>query len=292
MKNSCVIISLLFLLACQKDTSVLETKFLLPKNLKEVSGMTYDTATKLLWVLEDSGNTNVLYALNSNTGTVEKSLPVLNTKNIDWEELTKDTAGNVYIGDFGNNDNVRQDLCIYKIAKSELNKSQAQPAYKISFSFPEQTDFPPKKSAMFYDTEAFFEYQGSFYLFTKNRSKNFDGTSLVYKIANKPGLQSARLIGKLKTCSNYNSCQITGATISPDATQVVLLCHDKVFVYEGFTGDNFLNGKRSQYDLNHFSQKESICFLDSNQILLADEHSKGLKAKVYATSLKKLKSKS
>jgi hypothetical protein len=292
MKNYYFVVCVLFLLACQKDSSVLDTKFLLPKKLKEVSGMAYDTNTKMLWVLEDSGNPNALYALNANTGTIEKSLPILNTKNVDWEELTKDAAGNVYIGDFGNNDNVRQDLCIYKIAKAELKKSQAKPAYKISFSFPEQTDFPPKKAAMLFDTEAFFEYRGAFYLFTKNRSKNFDGTSLVYKIANKPGLQSARLIGKLKSCSNYNSCQITGATISPDGTQVVLLCHDKVFVYNGFTGDNFLNGKRSQYNLNHFSQKESICFLDSNQLLLADEHSKGLKAKVYATSLKKLKSKS
>jgi hypothetical protein len=36
--------------------------------------------------------------------------------NIDWED-TKDKNGNLYVGDFGNNDNERKDLCIYKIDK-------------------------------------------------------------------------------------------------------------------------------------------------------------------------------
>ena len=34
--------------------------------------------------------------------------------------------------------------------------------------------------------------------FTKNRSKKFDGTSLVYKIPNKAGDFKAQLVGELK----------------------------------------------------------------------------------------------
>jgi hypothetical protein len=33
-------------------------------------------------------------------------------------EHTKDKDGNLYVGDFGNNDNERKDLCIYKIDKN------------------------------------------------------------------------------------------------------------------------------------------------------------------------------
>lgn len=81
--------------------------------------------------------------------------------------------GNLYIGDFGNNDNVRQDLCIYKINNNSLNQENAVPAYKISFAYPEQKDFPPKKTEMMFDVEGFFEFKNHFYLFTKNITSNF-----------------------------------------------------------------------------------------------------------------------
>jgi sugar lactone lactonase YvrE len=44
----------------------------------------------------------------------------LQNTNIDWEDITKDKDGNLYVGDFGNNDNERKDLCIYKIDKKSL----------------------------------------------------------------------------------------------------------------------------------------------------------------------------
>ncbi|MEM0577986.1 hypothetical protein [Flavobacterium polysaccharolyticum] len=278
-------------LACQKDSSVLTVQFELPKKIKEISGMVYMSQAKMIWALEDSGNDNVLFGLDAHSGDLKKTCTITNATNIDWEELTKDTQGNVYIGDFGNNDNIRRDLCIYKIGASKLNASSAKTDYKISFSFPEQKELPPKKSALLFDTEAFIEWQGYFYLFTKNRSKNFDGTSLVYKIRNAAGVQQAQLIGKIKTCDTYNNCQITGATLSPDKSKIVLLCHDKVFLLSGFKGGTVLNGTKTLFELGHFSQKESIAFIDNNQILLADEGEKKGRSKMYLTSLRQLKSK-
>ena len=70
-----------------------------------------------------------------------------------------------------------------RLSKSEsCAATYAQGEYKISFSYPEQKEFPPKKKEMFYDVESFFEHNGYFYLFTKNRSKGFDGTAFIYKI--------------------------------------------------------------------------------------------------------------
>jgi hypothetical protein len=57
----------------------------------------------LLWVIEDS-NANKIYGLNPK-GKLEKSITIQNAENIDWEEITKDKEGNLYIGDFGNNEN-------------------------------------------------------------------------------------------------------------------------------------------------------------------------------------------
>lgn len=290
MKNFSAIAIAFILLACQNASETITELYRLPKKLKEVSGIIYTEKDNLFWTLEDSGNPNKIYGLNVENGTVEQTITIENTLNVDWEDITKDPVGNLYIGDFGNNDNLRKDLCIYKIDKNSLTKKNAVPAYKISFSYPEQKDFPPKKTALFFDVEGFFEYKNNFYLFTKNRSKGFDGTTFLYKIPNKAGFHQAALMGKFKTCDNYNHCVITSAAISPDASKVVLLAHDKIVLFENFKGDNFLNGTHTQLKLNHFSQKEAICFKNNETLIIADEKTNKAGGKVYEVSLTALKS--
>ena len=286
MKKSLLLVASIFLLACQQQSNDdLKTLYSLPKKLKEVSGITYFPDSKLIYTLEDSGNKNDIYAINPE-GELDKTITISNAKNVDWEDITKDKNGNIYIGDFGNNDNDRKDLCIYKINKNQLNKDQASAEYRISFSYPEQTEFPPKKKEMFYDVEGFIEYQNYFYLFTKNRSKGFDGTAYIYKIANKAGTQKPIKIGEFKTCSNYNHCVLTSATISPDGKKVVVLSHDKIVLFKGYKGDLFHKGTQMEIKLNHFSQKEAIVFKDNNTLLIADEKTNKVGGNVYEFKLK------
>ena len=286
MKKSLLLVASIFLLACQQQSNDdLKTLYSLPKKLKEVSGITYFPDSKLIYTLEDSGNKNDIYAINPE-GELDKTITISNAKNVDWEDITKDKSGNIYIGDFGNNDNDRKDLCIYKINKNQLNKDQAFAEYKVSFSYPEQTEFPPKKKEMFYDVEGFIEYQNYFYLFTKNRSKGFDGTAYIYKIANKAGTQKPIKIGEFKTCSNYNHCVLTSATISPDGKKVVVLSHDKIVLFKGYKGDLFHKGTQMEIKLNHFSQKEAIVFKDNNTLLIADEKTNKVGGNVYEFKLK------
>ena len=274
------------LLACQQQSNNdLKELYSLPKKLKEVSGITYFPKNNLIYTLEDSGNKNAIYALNSD-GKLAKTITITNATNVDWEDITKDKNDNIYIGDFGNNDNERKDLCIYKVAKNELNKDMAVAEYKISFSYPEQTEFPPKKKELFYDVEGFFEHGNYFYLFTKNRSKNFDGTVFIYKILNAPGTQKATRIGEFKTCDNYNHCVLTSATISPDGKKVVLLSHDKIVLFKDFKGDLFHKGTQTEIKLNHFSQKEAIVFKDNSTLLIADEKTNKVGGNVYEFKLK------
>jgi hypothetical protein len=291
MRNYIFILSVFTFLSCQQDSGALTTVYSLPKKLQEVSGITYSSTSNLLWTLEDSGNANEIYGLNFENGKIEKTIIIENTENIDWEDITKDKEGNLYIGDFGNNDNERKDLSIYKIDKKSLAAESAIPAYKVSFAYPEQKDFPPKKTEMFYDVEGFFEFKNNFYLFTKNRSKGFDGTAFLYKIPNTAGFHQAVLIGEFKTCDNYNHCAITAATISPDETKVAVLTHDKIFLFESFEGDNFLNGIKTTLVLDHFSQKEAASFIDNDRLFIADERSKSIGGNVYDVSIKKLKPK-
>ncbi|WP_374465242.1 hypothetical protein [Chryseobacterium sp.] len=126
---------------------------------------------------------------------------------------------------------------------------------------------------------------GNFYLFTKNRSKGFDGTFLVFQVPNKEGDFEAKLIGTLKLQGGYNDAAITSETINSTKDKIVLLTHKNVHVLTGFTVDNFNSAKIQKIPLNHNSQKEAIVFLDDKTLMIADEKGKDEGGNVYTFPL-------
>ena len=252
----------------------------------EISGTEY--VNGVLWALEDSGNKDILYRIGEKGG-IEQQLRLRGMKNKDWEDLTSDAEGNLYIGDFGNNYNDRKNLAIYKINRDSLDNDMTQPDYTVYFKYPDQKSFPPKKSEFLYDAEAFFEHNGNFYIFTKNRSARYDGSFKVYKVPNKAGSHTAVLAGTYTSCSAYRKCAITGADISPDGT-VALLSSDKVWLIPGFS-EVFKQEAMQQYELGHYSQKEGITFKDNNTLLIADEKEDGAGGLLYSVTITDLKAK-
>ncbi|MCG9792408.1 hypothetical protein [Flavobacterium algicola] len=287
MKKYFNVIVIFSVLACQQKSSKLEDLYDFPKSLKEVSGIISIQDSDLLACVEDSGNKNEIYLLNPK-GKVERTIEIKGVDNNDWEDITKDTDGNLYIGDFGNNDNDRKDLAIYKVEKVDLLNSKVEPSSIIKFSYPEQKDFPPKKKELLYDVEGFLSFKDNFYLFTKNRSSNFDGTAYVYKVSNHSGNQKAEKVGEFITGSNYRNYAITSVAISPNQQKIAILTHSKIIVFENFKGDDFLSGKRTEIDLQHSSQKESICFIDNETVYIADEKVKHVGGKLYQFKMQNL----
>ncbi|WP_262151222.1 hypothetical protein [Chryseobacterium foetidum] len=265
-------------------TQDLQPEFSLPKKLKEVSGMAISQDQKTIWAIEDAGNKNVVYGLDLK-GNLITDVLVENAENNDWEDITKDNAGNIYIGDFGNNENERRNLSIIKLDLKNSSQKSTKIVQTTKFHYEGQTEFPPKKSNLLYDCEAFVEKDGSFYLFTKNRSKGFDGSFLVFQIPNKEGDFEAKLIGKLKLEGGYNDAAITSASIN-SKNEIVLLTHKNIHVVSGFTNDNFNSAKIQKLSLNHNSQKEAIVFLDDKTVLIADEKDKKEGGNVYRFELK------
>ncbi|MDF2933554.1 MAG: hypothetical protein K0R36_2885 [Chryseobacterium sp.] len=262
----------------------LKTEFSLPKKLKEVSGIALSQDQKTIWAIEDAGNKNVVYGLNRQ-GELTTDVLVENAENNDWEDITKDAAGNIYIGDFGNNENDRQNLSILKLDLKTDSQKSTKVIQTTKFHYEGQTEFPPKKSNLLYDCEAFVEKDGNFYLFTKNRSKGFDGTFLVFQIPNKEGEFEAKLVGKLKLEGGYTDAAITSATIN-SKNQIVLLNHKNINVLSGFTANDFSSAKIQKIPLNHNSQKEAVVFVDDKTLLIADEKDKKTGGNVYQFSLK------
>lgn len=265
------------------DAPALETVFHFPKKMKEISGIQLSPDGKELYAHEDQGNSNEIYVFNLK-GDLLRTVTIDGVENNDWEDITKDKDGFTYIGDFGNNDNERRNLAIYKVKIDE--KTNTPVLQTTKFSYPEQTEFPPKKSNMLFDCEAFVEMDGNFYLFTKNRSKNFDSTSLIYKVPNKEGEFKAQLLGTFKPGGNYNSAAITGADLSPDGKRIALVSHKNVFMLENFAGGDFSKYTFTKIPLHHESQKEGICFVNDHELLLADERKEKPDGNLYRLKLK------
>ena len=276
MKKIISFFSFLLLLSCQ-NFGQLSFVADLPKSLNEVSGVEFVNNTNDVWIINDSGNKSELYRI-SKKGKIKKSINI-KSKNKDWEDLTSDEKGNIYIGDFGNNGNYRKDLRILKINRNQLKKKSTKPA-KIEFYFENQKDFPPKKEELFFDCEAFFYFQNHLYLFTKSRVYNKFGKTFLYKIPAKKGNHKAELIGEFENCKD-SKCWITSADLSSDGKKVALLSQKNILIFSDFKDDKFLSGKVKTIELEHHSQKEGICFKNNNTLLITDEKAHGEGGNLY-----------
>lgn len=241
----------------------------IPMTLNEVSGIAFDAQENLFWMVNDSGNKPILYGVDKK-GTIIKTLTI-KAKNRDWEDLTMDPEGNIYIGNFGNNNNDSKDLSIYKISRDSItsNRKAITPEV-IRFSYPEQVKFPPKKKNRHFDSEAFFFFKDSLYLFTKSRAPKEKGKTKLYQLPTKAGTYSAKYLDAFNSCED-NGCWITSADISKDGSLVVLLNEKSAYVFSDFKGNQFLKGTPRIIDFEHSSQKESVCFKNNNTLYIADE---------------------
>lgn len=246
--------------------------------LEEVSGIA-PASPGTYWVIEDSGNPDEIHLVDSTARSI-KSLKIDNAKNKDWEELAKDGQGNLYIGDFGNNGNNREDLTIYKVPASELEK-KAPRAEKIKFHYPQQTAFPPKKDSLYFDTEGFFHHGDRLYIFTKNRTRPYSGKTLIYSVPDREGAYTATYLGSLYLCGDQDQCSVTGADISPDGSTIALLGYGLLFIVRDFELGDFSGAKVVPYNFRSRTQTESVSFVDESTLLIADEQNKYGGGKLY-----------
>lgn len=255
----------------------------LPKKLNEVSGIV-PAANDTYWVIEDSGNADNLYRVNLK-GELLQDVNIKNAKNRDWEALSRDTLGNIYIADFGNNSNKRTDLVIYKVPEPTSEQEEVR-AEKIKFSYPEQKRFPPKARDFNYDAEALFYASGHLYIINKNRSTPFKDHVSVYRVPAIAGEYIAERIGSFKTCDDRYWCQVTGAEMSPDGKTLAILGYGNIWLIESdLENGKVLSGKMESIDHGASSQLEAACFLDNNTLILADEKGSGGGRNLYTLQL-------
>lgn len=246
---------IIFTLLTSCKTTPLITVTALPSILKEASAIEKVKNSDVLWTIEDAGNKNHLYGFNLE-GELIKDIKINGAKNNDWEDLTSDDFGNLYIGDFGNNSKKRDSYSICKISNFEDAETSAE---KIDFKLP--------KKMKDQDFEAFFLMKNNFYIFSKNNKETF-----IFKVPNRIGKHTAELVSKFKFDKTIG--KITSAAISPDQKTIVLLNHDRLVKLTNFKSDYFFEGDIEILKFNHDSQKEGICFKDQRSVYITDERTK------------------
>jgi len=247
----------------------------LPAVLTEVSGLWVEGVDSLWWH-NDGGHTPTLYCTDRN-GKILDTIAFTTIKNIDWEDLTADDRGHIYIGDFGNNLNQRKDLKIY------IYKRTTGQLDSIQFQYQEQSVFPPQQADQNFDMEAFFYHQDSFHLFSKNKAKYGNYQTRHYVLPASPGVYTIAAVDSLWIKRKV----ITGACISPDGKTVAMTAYNygrflgifpwvknKVFLFSNFKENRFLRGRMRKQKAPGFiflKQYEALDFWDNKTLYLATE---------------------
>ena len=228
----------------------------LPSVVNEGSGLVRSSNDSTFWTLNDGGGKNEIYELNKR-GKLLKILPIPNVKNQDWEEITRDEKGNLFIGDFGNNQNIRKDLVIYKFPENQPDKLE-----KITFHYADQKAFPPDKKSLNFDCEAFFALGDSLYLFSKNRG---DKSVKLYTMPSRAG--NYALVPQEKI---FLKTMVTGAAISPNKKIFALLTYGKVFLF--YVDNQGISFKKPMlcFKFAH-KQTEGITFLTNETMMISNE---------------------
>ena len=269
---------LLISIGASAQTLVLTELCDLPSEVSETSGLE-NGPDGCFWTHNDSGNPSTLYCVDT-IGAVQRTVEIAGDPNTDWEELAKDDEGNIYIGNFGNNSLFRTDLRIVKIPSIDTCTGTAYVTDTILFSYPDQLDFPPNGDYGNFDMEAMVWMEDTLHLFSKDRSSPSTGYSKHYKLPAAGGTYQAQLVDSLLTGGISFVFSVTGADLSEDNSQLVLLNSDRMWLCRDFVGSDFFGGTVSELSLGNFSQKEGVSFRDGF-IYLTDEESFGLGGKMY-----------
>ncbi len=256
----------------------------LEEALKETSGLLY--YDNKIFTHNDSGWPNEIYVVDTVSGEISVTILLPGADSIDYEDMAE-SDDYIFVADVGNNFGNRDDLCIYRIEKSELvffADVINVPTQKISFEYEGQYMKSNSKTHNF-DCEAMIFHDDSLYLFTKNR---IDLKTNMYVIPNTIGHHTARFVASF----NANGL-ITGADISSDGSKLILIGYNKsadvfLWIFTNFHGSDFFAGDYQYVNLgpfNHVGQAEAVCFYEPNKIFISSERISGKDAKLYRMQL-------
>jgi len=251
----------------------------LDRSIREPSGLTASPQhAGVFWVHGDSGAGNWLFAVNREGERIAR-LRVKGAVNVDWEDITHDDQGNLWLGDIGNNDSGRRDLVVHRIPEPDPHAKldRVHVDLSVRYSFPEQVQFGNKQAN--FDAESLLWWRDDLWLLTKHRS---DDLTRLYRF---PELSGAPV--ELEQVASFDlgpsltgprkpwSGQATAAEAAPNGEHWALLSYDAIFVFElpesGAGAELFAKPvNRIAFDMDKTGQVEALAW-DGPALLVANE---------------------
>jgi hypothetical protein len=160
------------------------------------------------------------------------SYPVTGAKNQDWEALTVDDAGALWIGQIGAN-NCRDRQRLLRVAEPDPGGPgplEVVAAYDLRF--PDN----PKPGCRTYNSEALIWLDGHFYVFAKTR-----GTP-VYRVDLPAGTSGKARLTRIGRFGG-DVDNISSASVSDDRSRLMVQDHERLWVFTtdpARTGDDFM----------------------------------------------------
>lgn len=234
----------------------------------EVSGIIKDPRFEdVYWIHGDSGTKNRVYPINSKGELLptkeSEGLEIVGVKNRDWEDISIDEKGNLIIADVGNNCSCRTDQSIIVLNKPDTENQQSEDftVYQIHYEKPEGFLYRFLNYSM--DVEAVFWRKGILYALTKRFKGN--GTKL-FKLEDLKKDQENEF--KLVESTDFDD-EVTAADYA--FGKLAVLTYKSLWIFKEDETEDMFDGEVFRYQFEA-EQVESVTFIDSNTVLIAEEN--------------------
>ncbi len=243
--------------------------------LREASGLAASRANSgLLWSHNDSGDSGRLFLLGPD-GKQRAEYAVEGAQNYDWEDLAGTTLNGtptVFIGDIGDNTEIRQTCEIYRCPEPTFSGAAtgvAKGAGRIVFRYP---DGPHNAETLLVDHPT-----GDLYILTKEASR-----SRVYRL---PYPQATTGVLTAEKLGEVAVSYLTAGDISPDNTEVILKNYSQIYYWKREAGESLLTTlSRTPRTLPYLAEPagEGLAFAaDGSGYFTISETIEGIKTRLF-----------
>ena len=227
----------------------------------------------VFWTLSDSGARPAITPIRADGTMVPVAkgywgaVTLKGATNVDWEAISGDAAGNMVVGDVGNNVSRRKELAFYLFKEPAPGVTEVTDVRKVTFVWPDQASFPDPELS--HDCEAMFLLRGKLYLLTKHRR---DTLTDLWR-ADIPAAGDRATLTKLARFDVGG--MVTDACLSPDQKHLAILTYRNVWVFDvPALGEDFFRAPALHAPISPpmlSFQVEGCTWVDAGHLLLGSE---------------------
>ena len=218
----------------------------------------------VFWTINDSGNGPTLFAFGRD-GHLLAEFPV-NVRNNDWEAVTADDEGHLFIGDIGNNAHDRDRVIVYRLAEPDPTQKQPRSAAApLRVSGMWRLKYPGQP----FDAESLFVHQGRGYVISKLLNGKNAG---LYSFDLAPQQDAATLE---PVCDLPIRSPVTDAALSVDGDRLAVMTVTGPYLFTGLGGDLAGAAKIEPAHVTYFDPRdlnmEGVCFVEGGLLATTED---------------------